>query len=138
MGLYERELKELREKCKDVELWDHIPKEERLKLQLQIYSQTTKKGNLILSALAMTAKQGKRFRQDVLKTGLIGDSMVIDVSLEEAACEKVFCEDQNKDITRQECKERACDSKYFDQCQQCDTNKSTRRLLVQNLDGKKF
>jgi hypothetical protein len=136
MGFYEREMEELRQKCKEVDSWVHLPKEERLKLQLQIYAHTSKKGNLILSAFAIAAKHGKKVRQDLMRTGLLGDSMIVDMSPEEAAAEKVLCPNMNKDITREECKDRSGNSMHFEECQECEINASTRRLLVQTLEGK--
>lgn len=136
MGLYEREIQELRQKCKEIDTWLDLPKEERLKLQMQIYSHTTKKGSLILQGIAIAEKSGRELRNRILNTGLLGDAMVVDVPPNEIANEKIFCEDQNKVVTRAECKERLSSAEHFDQCRECGNCRITRRLLVQTLEGR--
>lgn len=77
-----------------------------------------------------TSKNPKQVRRSLERRGIYGDGMLIDLPYEQNKEEKVLCEDLNKELTRQQCKERACSSAYFESCQQCDVNKSTRRLLV--------
>lgn len=132
MGLYDQEIRELRKELKkldDINL-DHV---EKLKLKLSIYAQTTKKGNLIISAIGMAQRQGKQFRREMMRTGLIGDSSVIDPDQEQVEVEKVLCEDQNKIISRKECLARSSNPDWFEQCRQCPVDKTTRRLLIHAL-----
>lgn len=136
MGLFEREINEIRQKIKEVEGWTHLPKEDRLKLQLQMYGITTKKGTLIIQGLALGHKIGKSFDAKMKSTGMYPDTLIHDITPEEAANERVACEDQNKIISRAECKERLSSAEHFEQCQQCPNSAITRRLLVQTLDGR--
>jgi hypothetical protein len=80
----------------------------------------------------------KSLKKALIKRGLIGDGMLIDISPEESAKETLYCEHQNKVISREQCKERTCDPRFHESCEGCDSEKTTRRLLVQTLEGKTF
>ncbi len=111
-----------------------MDKVEKLRMKLAIYSQTTKKGNLILNAMVIAQKEGKIFRKQIFQTGLISDSSVIENDPDQFGKEPVVCEDQNgRIITRKECLERSQSAPHFEQCRQCTVDKGTRGLLIYDL-----
>ena len=83
-----------------------------------------------LDTLCQGAKYGKKMQRQLFNFGLLGESLVIDIPVEQVEAQRLYCEDQNKEITRLKCKERLCSSEHFEQCKQCDECKITRRLLV--------
>jgi hypothetical protein len=111
---------------------------EELSAAMGAYSQVEKRIGHMLKGFALASQAKKSYGLLVMQTGLIGDDLIVDVEPKQAASERVVCDDQNKVITREECKNRSGDPMHMDQCQECETNKSTRRLIVQTLEGKTF
>ena len=129
MGLLEQEIKELRKLNKDFSMGKVST--EALNGHIAVYAQIEKRAKLVLQAHALAAKHGKRAYSRIAQTNLIGDGSCIDV--EDTNNETVFCPDQDRQITRQECLDFSGDSRHCSDCESCEHFGQTRNLLMGKL-----
>lgn len=132
MGLIEQEIKELRQM--NTMLMAGKIKPEEVNAHIAIYGQTEKRAKMILQACALEAKHGKKAYKRLTGTQLIGDGSVIDIDTE-ITKETVMCPDQEKTITRLECKQFSQTTGNLTNCECCPNFKTTRRLLASLKDG---
>jgi len=128
MGLLETELKEIRQDIKHFRAKKIT--EEEVQTLIAMYSQTEKRMRLMLQAMALAAKHGKPHLTRMVRSNLIGDGTVIDLSPEELEEEKVLCKLSNKHMTRAECIDFSGSKDNFDNCQGCSVGLECKRLLV--------
>jgi hypothetical protein len=136
MGLSEIQLKNIINLFNDFDAarklddvgWER--KRQELMTGVALLNQLDKGIRTKLDSLIMGVKYGKKMQKQLFRVGLMGDSIVIDIPIEQVEQQKLYCEDQNKEITRLKCKERVCSGEFFEQCKQCEESQITRRLLV--------
>jgi hypothetical protein len=76
----------------------------------------------------------KDLKRLLVKRGLIGDGLLVDIAPEAAASEMIYCEAANQPITREECKNRSGDSQNISWChEKCETDRTTRALVTNRL-----
>ena len=80
--------------------------------------------------MAMAAKYGKKYLNRLIKTNLIGNGTVIDLSPEEIEAEKILCPLKDSYITRSECLDYSGSQEGFDNCKDCDVGLDNKKLLV--------
>ena len=66
----------------------------------------------------------------MVRKGIINTHTVIDLSPEEIEDEKVYCELQDKAITRSECLDYSGESNHMDDCKNCETGLANKKLLI--------
>ena len=128
MGLIEEELKEIRRDIKHFRAGKL--KDEEVYTLIALYSQTEKRMRLMLQAMGMAAKHGKKHLNQMIKTNLVGNGTVIDLSIEEIEEEKVLCPVQDRHITRSECLDFSGNSENYESCKNCDTGIENKKLLI--------
>lgn len=126
MGLLEQEIKELRQM--NTKLMAGEIKLDEVYARIAVYSQTEKRAKMILQAYTMGAKYGKNQINNLTKTQLIGDETVIDLNTE-IEKELIACPDQDRTITRLECRRFSETTGNLTKCQSCPNFRTTRRLL---------
>lgn len=133
MSLIKQEINEIRGMIQDFKAGKMSA--DNLQAAMSAYGQVEKRIGHLLKGIAIATQAQKKNGILVLQTGLIGDERILEVSLEEAASQQVLCESMNKVISREECKHRSGDSKFFDSCQGCDRNKTTRSLVTNRMSS---
>lgn len=128
MGLIETELKEIRRDIKHFR--SGKMNAEEVQTLIALYSQTEKRMRLILQVMGMAAKHGKKHLNQMIKTNLIGNGTVIDLSIEEIEEEKVLCPVQDRHITRSECLDFSGNSENYESCKDCLTGLENKKLLL--------
>ena len=128
MGLLEVELKEIRRDIKHYRA-GKLP-DDQINTLIALYSQSEKRMRLMLQAMGMAAKHGKNTFNRMIKTNLIGNGTVIDLSPEEIEEEKILCPLKDKYMTRSECLDYSGSAEHMDSCQGCEEGIANKRLLV--------
>ena len=128
MGLLEQEIKELRQMNAQLMAGKITPAE--VNARVGIYSQTEKRIKHFLSAYSLAAKHGKGHIAKLANTQLIGDGSVIDLDTE-IENESIKCPDQDKVISRLQCKDYSERTGHLATCQSCPNFEATRKLMAQ-------
>ena len=66
----------------------------------------------------------------MIKTNLIGNGTIIDLSPEEIEEEKVLCPLKGSSITRSQCLDYSGSQNHFEDCKDCETGLENKKLLV--------
>jgi len=128
MGLLETELKEIRVDIKHYRAGKIT--DDQVQTLVALYSQSEKRMRLMLSAMGMAAKHGKKHLNRLIKTNLIGDGTVIDLLPEEIEEEKILCPLKNEHITRAKCLDFSGESENMEGCEGCDTGLANKNILL--------
>ena len=128
MGLLEVELKEMREHRKHF-LAGKLSSEQ-VNTLVALYSQSEKRTRLIYQVECLRAKYGAKYQNHMMKTNLIGNGTVIDLSPEEIEEEKILCPHKDVHVTRSECLDFSGTAENMDTCAGCDEGIANKRLLV--------
>ena len=128
MGLLEVELKEIRRDIKHFRAG--MLAEEKIHTLIAMYSQSEKRMRLMLQAMGMAAKHGGKHMNRMIKSNLIRNGTVIDLSPEEIEEEKILCQLNDKHITRAECLDFSGSSDNMDKCSGCEEGIANKKLLV--------
>lgn len=75
-------------------------------------------------------KSPQKYLNILIKKRIVSENTVIDVFPEEIEEEKVYCELQNKSITRSECLDYSGESNHMDDCKNCETGLANKKLLI--------
>ena len=128
MGLLETELKEIRQDIKHFRAGKLT--EEKVHTLIAMYSQTEKRMRLYLQIMGIAAKNGKKHLNTMMKSNLIGNGIMIDLSPEEIEEEKILCPLKDKYMTRSECLDYSGSAEHMDSCQGCEEGIANKRLLI--------
>ena len=128
MGLLEIELKEIRRDIKHYRAGKL--KDDQVHNLIAMYTLTYKRMCLMNQVMAMAAKHGSKYLNKMIKANLLGNGTLIDLSPEEIEEEKVYCELQDKAITRSECLDYSGESNHMDDCKNCETGLANKKLLI--------
>ncbi len=96
---------------------------------LNCYSQTEKRTGQMIKLFSLGAKYGKRTMKQITEKALIGESSRIDLGGEDEV-EQIFCDEQQKNITRSECLDYSGEADNQENCQDCKHFALTRKLLL--------
>ena len=127
MGLLETEIKELREINRRIT--EKTIDREELIAHIAIYSKIENREKMIIQTHALGMKFGKPALNRLIKTQLIGDGSVVVLSNDDLENETIDCPDQNKLISRANCKQFSETTGNLGTCQTCPYFLATRKLL---------
>ena len=130
MGLIEQEIYEIRQLNQRLAAGDLKPAQ--VNAHVALYSQVEKRAKLMFQIAALGAKFGEKSIQKLQDSQLINNNSVIDISVD-SVLDKIECPDQNKIITRGECKKYSEATGHLGTCQSCRNFKTTRKLLKQSI-----
>ncbi len=128
MGLLDTEIKELRQMSKHFMAGKITA--EQVQIQIAIFSQTEKRVKTMISIAMMAAKHGKKHADRLMKTNLIGNGTVIDLSPEEIEQEKILCPLNDAYKLRSQCLDFSGEPEHEDDCRGCDVGMANKKLLV--------
>ncbi len=127
MGLIEQEIKELRKDLNDFR--QGKIKVDEFQARIGAYNQIEKRMKLMLQAVGLYAKYGKKAWDKLANPNLIGGGYFIDTSHGDPKNEEIDCPLLNQIIIREKCLSLSGDAKNLDTCQPCPNNAVTRKLL---------
>lgn len=130
MGLLEQEIKELRIMNKQVMQGKMTP--EQVNSRIAIYSQTGKRAKMILQAMTLGAKHGKKIMAGLESSNLLGNHACIDLCAD-PEMDTVQCPDLDKTITRHTCLDYSGEEAHNESCSSCEQFDITRSMLLPKI-----
>jgi len=124
MGYLENELEDIARLSKQIDAGTVKP--EVVMMKVALLSQSEKRMNLLLKAMAQGAKYGKKQMEQIVSKKIMGDEKAIE-SAENNDMESITCEKTQTTITRQECLDNSGEQKK--ECKGCETGVITKRIL---------
>lgn len=126
MGLIETQIKEIRTAMRL--RMDGSLKEDDYKDYIAGAKQVNELVKAMVGVTALKAKYGKTSVKELYDCNLMGNRSVIDISTD-AKTDSIECPDQEKIITRLECKRYSESTGNLSTCETCQNFALTRRLL---------
>ena len=103
---------------------------EEAEMTCKFYKNELKATGQMLQAGIACAKYGKKFKNQLIEIGLLGEGAIIDLTPEEVEEEKVLCPLKSAMIVRSECLDYSGSSDNFEECKDCETGIINKRLLI--------
>lgn len=127
MGLYEREIQELREMNRQI-ITKQISGDE-VRQRVAVYSQIEKRAKMVYHASLVESQYGAKAKRALLATNLVGNGIAIAVE-SEGASERIVCPERAGVIPRSDCLDYSGDPDNFHKCESCQQFATTRRALL--------